>query len=126
MPCDDWQKFANVRLLYSYMYAHPGKKLLFMGGEIAQWAEWNHESGLDWGVLQYDTHRGVQRLVKDINLIYRSEPALYERDFVPSGFEWIDASDWQKGILVFMRKATNEKDTIVVVCNFTPTPWPRS
>lgn len=123
MPCDDWQKFANLRVLYSYMYAHPGKKLLFMGGEFAQWSEWHHEASLDWGLLQYDRHQGIQKLVKDINHMYKRERALHYYDFAPEGFQWIDAGDWEKSLLVFVRKSEKEDEDIVVVCNFTPTPW---
>jgi 1,4-alpha-glucan branching enzyme len=123
MPADDWQKFANLRLLYGYMYAHPGKKLLFMGSEFAQWSEWHHESSLDWGLLQYDRHQAIQKLMKDINALYRKEPALYKKDFTPDGFEWVDASDWQKSLVSFIRKTDDPEDTLLVVCNFTPTPW---
>ena len=122
MPCDDWQKFANLRLLYSYMYAHPGKKLIFMGGEFAQWAEWNHEQSLDWHLAQYGRHQGVQRTVKDLNAVYKSETCLYECDFDPSGFEWIDGSDANQGILSFIRKSRVNPEPLLVVCNFTPTP----
>ncbi len=123
MPNDDWQKFANLRLLYGYMYAHPGKKLIFMGAEFAQWSEWHHETSLEWHLLQYDRHQGIQKLVKDINALYRKEPALHLKDFVPEGFEWVDASDWEKSLLSFLRKGEKEEDTVLVVCNFTPTPW---
>ncbi len=123
MPCDDWQKFANLRLLYAYMFAHPGKKLHFMGAEFAQWSEWHHEASLDWGLLQYEPHQGIQKLVKDVNTVYRKEPALHVNDFISEGFEWIDAGDWQKSILVFIRKSKNQDEDILVICNFTPTPW---
>jgi len=122
MPCDDWQKFANLRLLFAYMYGHPGKKLLFMGSEFAQWSEWHHETSLDWALLEHEPHQGIHRFVKAINKIYRREPALHVKDFVPEGFEWIDASDWEQGLLVFLRKSSNEEDSIIVICNFTPTP----
>ncbi|MDP2654774.1 MAG: 1,4-alpha-glucan branching protein GlgB [Candidatus Omnitrophota bacterium] len=122
MPCDDWQKFANHRLLLSYMYAHPGKKLLFMGGEFGQRAEWNHEHSLEWHLLQYAPHQGLQMLAKDLNAFYRREPALYEHDFDPHGFEWIDIADWQRSLLSFIRKGNNPQETILAVCNFTPTP----
>ena len=120
MPGDDWQKYANLRALYAYMYGHPGKKLLFMGDEIAQWDEWNHDSSIDWHLLQYGPHRGMQRLVKDLSRVYRSEPALYVNDFQQDGFEWIDCNDGHNSVLSFLRKGKNPADNIVVVCNFTP------
>jgi 1,4-alpha-glucan branching enzyme len=122
MPGDDWQKYANLRLLYGYMYAHPGKKLLFMGSEFAQWPEWKHEHSLDWHDLDYEVHRGIQKWVRDLNLIYRTEPALHEIDFSQDGFEWIDCSDYEKSILSFVRKGKTSQDLILVVCNFTPVP----
>lgn len=122
MSGDEWQKYANLRLLFGYMYSHPGKKLLFMGGEFAQWKEWNHEESLEWHVLQYPFHHGVQKWVKDLNHFYRSEPALYELDFSNEGFEWIDSSDWEKSIISFIRKGKETHDIILVVCNFTPVP----
>ncbi len=120
MPGDDWQKFANMRLLLGYMFAHPGKKLLFMGAEIGQWAEWNHEQSLEWHLLEYAPHRGLQSWMKDLNKVYRQEKALFEKDFAPEGFQWIDCSDWKQGIVSFIRYSDNWKDKIVVVCNFTP------
>jgi len=120
MPGDDWQKYANLRALYSYMYGHPGKKLLFMGDEIAQWDEWNHDGSIDWHLLQYGPHRGMQRLVQDLNRVYRAEPALYINDFQQDGFEWIDCNDGHNSVLSFLRKGRNPGETIVVVCNFTP------
>ncbi|MBI3616690.1 MAG: 1,4-alpha-glucan branching protein GlgB [Candidatus Omnitrophica bacterium] len=120
MPGNDWQKYANLRALYTYMYGHPGKKLLFMGDEIAQWDEWNHDSSIDWHLLQYGPHRGMQRLVKDLNRVYKAEPALYANDFQQDGFEWIDCNDGQNSVLSFLRKGQNPADNIVVVCNFTP------
>lgn len=122
MPCDDWQKFANGRLLYSYMYAHPGKKLLFMGAEFGQWSEWNHEQSLDWHLLQWAPHQGLQRTLKDLNSLYRREPALHQIDFEWPGFEWVDGNDWEHSILCFKRKTLRPQDTVLVVCNFTPTP----
>jgi len=122
MPGDDWQKFANLRLLLGYMYAHPGKKLLFMGGEFAQWNEWQHEGSLEWHLLQYDRHTGIQSWVKQLNEFYKSQPALYEVDFNFEGFEWVHSSDYEQSILSFYRKGNNPKDKILVVCNFTPTP----
>ncbi len=120
MPGDDWQKYANLRALYTYMYGHPGKKLLFMGSEIAQWDEWNHDRSIDWHLLQYGPHQGVQRLVKDLNALYRREEALYANDFQYEGFQWIDGNDWQGSILSFLRKGYSREKDILVVCNFTP------
>lgn len=122
MPGDDWQKFANLRLLFGYMYAHPGKKLLFMGGEFGQRQEWNHDSNLEWRLLQYPTHQGVQRWIKDLNRFYRREPALNEIDFENGGFEWINLDDWEQSIISFIRKGRSTKDIILVICNFTPLP----
>ncbi len=121
MPGDDWQKFANLRLLYAYLYAQPGKKLLFMGSELAQWAEWNHDQSLDWHLLAYDRHRGVQRLVKDLNRIYRDTPALHRQDCEPEGFAWIEGGDAQNSVLIFERIAPPDQH-VVVVCNMTPVP----
>jgi 1,4-alpha-glucan branching enzyme len=120
MPGDDWQKFANLRLLLGFMYTHPGKKLLFMGGEFGQWREWVHEESLDWDLLQHFPHQGVQNWVKDLNRLYRRESALFECDFEQEGFEWIDFSDWEKSIISFLRKGKAPQDHILVVCNFTP------
>jgi len=122
MPGDEWQKFANLRALLGYMYAHPGKKHLFMGNELAQWNEWNHETSLDWHLIQHAPHRGVKLLVHDLNKLYQQEPALHELDFSPDGFEWIDFNDSDKSIISFIRKAKSTETIIVVVCNFTPVP----
>jgi 1,4-alpha-glucan branching enzyme len=122
MPGDDWQKFANLRLLFGYMYAQPGKKLLFMGGEIGQWNEWYHEASLDWHLLSYSPHSGLQQCVRDLNGLYRNEPALHELDFQPEGFEWIDCSDSQASVLALVRKGRTTHDIVLVVCNFTPVP----
>ncbi len=122
MPGDVWQKFANLRALFGYMWAHPGKKLLFMGGEFAQWREWNHDRSLDWHLLAYPSHSGIRKLIKDLNRIYRTEKALYETDFSPEGFEWVDFHDWEKSIISFLRKDKSGRETILVVCNFTPVP----
>jgi len=122
MPGDDWQKFANLRLLFSYMYAHPGKKLLFMGDDIGQWTEWNHEQSIDWHILNYDVHKGIQKLVADLNHFYRREAAFFKLDFDPHGFEWVQCDDWQQSILCFLRKSDDPKDIILVACNFTPIP----
>jgi len=120
MPGDTWQKFANLRLLYGWMYGHPGKKMLFMGGEFAQWNEWHHDFSLDWHLLQYEPHHGVQQLVADLNRLYASEPALYEVDFDWHGFEWIDCHDADNSVLTFIRRAKDPDDFVVAVCNFTP------
>src|SRR5262249_233530 len=120
MPGDLWQKFANLRLLYAYMYAQPAKKLLFMGGEFGQWSEWSHEDSLEWHLLQYESHRGLKQWVSDLNRTYRAERALYELDCAPEGFEWIDGSDWEQSMLSFMRKSKDEEQIIVAVFNFTP------
>ncbi|MBW1923473.1 MAG: 1,4-alpha-glucan branching protein GlgB [Deltaproteobacteria bacterium] len=122
MPGDPWQKFANLRLLLGNLYAQPGKKLLFMGGEFGQWNEWTHEGGLDWDLLEDLMHQGVQHWVRDLNRILRQEPALHERDFEPAGFEWIDCNDSQQSVLCFLRKGEASQDAVVVVCNFTPVP----
>ncbi|MDD4860171.1 MAG: 1,4-alpha-glucan branching protein GlgB [Dehalococcoidales bacterium] len=122
MPGDDWQKFANLRLLFGYMYAQPGKKLLFMGGEFGQWREWAHEESLDWHLLKYPPHSGLQRWVTDLNRLYTNEPALHEKDCDPAGFAWVDGSDAERSVISFLRKGDNEKETILVVGNFTPIP----
>jgi 1,4-alpha-glucan branching enzyme len=120
MPGDDWQKFANLRLLFGYMYGHPGKKLLFMGGEFGQWREWNHDRSLDWHLLEHAPHRGVQRWIQDLNRLYRHEPALHARDFDMHGFEWTDLHDWEHSIISFFRRGDGPDDLMLVVCNFTP------
>jgi 1,4-alpha-glucan branching enzyme len=122
MPGDEWRKFANLRLLFSYMYAQPGKKLLFMGGEFGQWNEWYHEKGLDWDLVNNYLNTGLKTLVKDLNFVYRREPALYKKDFESSGFEWIDCNDSQQSTLVLLREGDSKDDSIVVACNFTPVP----
>jgi len=122
MPGDDWQKFANLRILFGYMYAQPAKKLLFMGGEIGQWDEWYHESSLAWHLLDQPLHRGIQRWVQDLNQLYRNESALYEQDFDPAGFEWIDCNDALQSTLSMMRKARSTDSVVIVVFNFTPVP----
>jgi 1,4-alpha-glucan branching enzyme len=120
MPGDDWQKFANLRLLFGYMYGQPGKKLIFMGGEFGQWDEWYHEKSLDWHLLDFDTHRGVKRWLEDLNRAYCQEPALHELDFTPAGFEWVDCNDIDSSVVSFIRKAKNPEDMLLVVANFTP------
>ena len=122
MEGDLWQKFANLRLLYGYMYTQPAKKLLFMGGEIGQWAEWNHDRSIEWQLLEFPKHQGVQRWVRDLNAFYRSEPALYETDFLPEGWRWIDADDSDDSVLTYMRLRQDQSRPIVVACNFTPVP----
>src|SRR5579884_1111092 len=122
MPGDEWQRFANLRLLFGCMYAQPGKKLLFMGGEFGQVKEWSHEESLEWHVLQYPCHAGLQKWVEDLNHMYRREPALYELDFDPAGFEWIDCSDSDNSVVTFIRKGHSTDDIILVACNFTPVP----
>ncbi|WP_235854076.1 1,4-alpha-glucan branching protein GlgB [Mucilaginibacter terrenus] len=120
MPGDDWQRFANLRLMYSFMYTHPGTKLLFMGSEFGQTAEWNFQQSLDWHLLQYDSHNGIKEAVKAINHLYKSEPALYERAFDWTGFEWIDASNLADSIIVYLRKGVDAANDLVVVLNMTP------
>jgi 1,4-alpha-glucan branching enzyme len=122
MPGDVWQKFANLRLLYGYMYAQAAKKLLFMGGEIGQWNEWTHDRSLDWDLLQIPIHTDLQRWVSDLNRLYRSEPALYEHDIDPAGFEWIDCNDAESSVISLLRKGATTQDLLLVVCNFTPVP----
>jgi len=122
MSGDEWQKFANLRLLYGYMWGHPGKKLLFMGSEFGQKREWQHEESLEWHVLKYPLHAGVQRWVRDLNRFYRDTPALFELDFVPDGFEWVDCNDTEASVLAFLRKDRTRGGMVLVVCNFTPVP----
>jgi len=121
MPGDDWQKFANLRLLLGYMYSQPGKKLLFMGAELGQWREWEHDGSLDWHLLDYKRHAEVRNWVKALNQLYRSEPALYEQDCAPAGFEWIDANDAMQSVISFVRKGRSTDDILLTICNFTPT-----
>jgi 1,4-alpha-glucan branching enzyme len=122
MPGDHWQKFANLRLLLGYMYAQPGKKLLFMGGEIGQWREWNHDDSLDWHLLQHPPHAGLRQWVRDLNLLYRQEPSLHRQDASWEGFEWIDCNDSQASVVSFIRKGARPGQTMLVVANFTPVP----
>lgn len=119
MPGDEWQRFANLRLLYGYMFTHPGTKLLFMGAEFGQTNEWNFEQSLDWHLLQYDFHSGIKRLITDLNQLYKTRPALYEKQFTGDGFEWINYSDHQNAVLSYIRKGNNEDENLIVVCNFT-------
>ncbi|HSI90591.1 MAG TPA: 1,4-alpha-glucan branching protein GlgB, partial [Adhaeribacter sp.] len=120
MPGDEWQQFANLRLLYAYMYAHPGAKLLFMGAEFGQTSEWAHESSLDWHLNQYPLHQGVHKLVSRLNEAYKNEKALYEKEFEPDGFEWIDFHDAANSVMSFLRRGKADKEQVLVVCNFTP------
>ncbi len=120
MPGDDWQRFANLRLLYGYMFGHPGKKLLFMGDEFGQWNEWNHDSSIDWHLVARPAHKGLQRWVRDLNTFLRGEPALYEFDSDSAGFEWVDCNDMSRSVISFLRKGRQARDTLLFVCNFTP------
>ncbi len=122
MPGDEWQRFANLRLLFGYMFTHPGTKLLFMGAEFGQSSEWNFQQSLDWHLLQYDFHSGIQALIKDLNTFYKSHPALYEKQFSPEGFQWIDYGDFENSVLTYMRKGNDTKDDLIIACNFTPVP----
>jgi 1,4-alpha-glucan branching enzyme len=120
MPGDEWQKFANLRLLFGYMFTHPGKKLLFMGDEFGQWPEWNHDSSLGWNLLETALHSGLKRWVRDLNTMYRGQPALYQRDFENAGFSWVDCTDSQRSVVSFLRRGRNPGDELLIVCNFTP------
>jgi 1,4-alpha-glucan branching enzyme len=120
MPGDEWQKFANLRLLYSYMFMHPGAKLLFQGAEFGQSEEWNFEQSLDWHLLEYDFHDGIKKAITDLNALYKSNPALYEKQFSAEGFEWINYQDHENAVLSFIRKGNNPKENLIVVCNMTP------
>ncbi|HXX24729.1 MAG TPA: 1,4-alpha-glucan branching protein GlgB [Terriglobia bacterium] len=125
MPGDVWQQFANLRSLYAFQFTHPGKKMLFMGGEIAQWNEWNSKQSLDWNLLDYIPHQEIKRLVSDLNRLYKAEPALYEVEFEWKGFEWIDFHDTDNSVVAFLRRARDPNNHLVVVCNFTPVPRAR-
>ena len=122
MAGDDWQRFANLRLLYGYLWTHPGKKLLFMGGEFAQWSEWQHEQSLQWHLLEHAAHEGVRRWVRDLNRLYRETPALYQRDFSADGFEWIDCDNADDSVIVYLRRGQQPLDVALVACNLTPMP----
>lgn len=122
MPGDEWQKFANLRLLYGFMYTHPGAKLLFQGGEFGQSAEWNFQQSLDWHLLEYKVHKGAQETVKGLNKLYKSEKALFQNQFTTKGFEWISHSDHENSVLSYIRKGNDENDQVIVVCNLTPVP----
>ena len=122
MPGDEWQQFANLRLLYSFMYTHPGTKLLFQGSEFGQTIEWNFQQSLDWHLLEHPMHKGAQGLVKDLNKLYKEEPALHEKQFSPEGFEWVDHGDHENTVITYIRKGEQEKDQVVIVLNLTPMP----
>ena len=120
MSGDEWQQFANLRLLYGYMFTHPGTKLLFMGSEFGQSSEWNFEQSLDWHLLQFGYHSGIKKCITDLNSLYKNYPALYEKQFTAEGFEWINYSDNQNSVLAYIRKGKFEKDNLIIVCNMTP------
>ncbi len=120
MPGDEWQRFANLRLLFGYMFTHPGTKLMFMGGEFGQTSEWNFQKSLDWHLLEYEGHTGIQNFVKDLNHLYKNAPALYEKQFSPEGFQWIDYSDHENSILTYLRKGHDGDNDLIIACNFTP------
>ncbi len=122
MPGDEWQRFANLRLLFGFMYTHPGTNLVFMGGEFGQSSEWNFEQSLDWHLLEHEVHSGVQTMVKDLNQLYKNSPALYEKQFSSEGFEWIDYEDHENSVLLYIRKGHDAKNDVIVACNFTPIP----
>ncbi|KMQ51085.1 glycogen branching enzyme [Chitinispirillum alkaliphilum] len=122
MPGDDWQKLANLRLLLSYQFCHPGKKLLFQGSEFAQWGEWNHDESLDWDLTNWERHIGVQDMVSDLNRIYKEYPAMHYYDFDPKGFQWINLNDWEQSIIGFIRKGKEPSEYVLVMCNYTPVP----
>ena len=121
MPGDEWQRFANLRSYFGFMWAHPGKKLVFMGDEIAQWREWNHDAAIDWDLLDDPHHRGVQTLIRDLNALYRDQPALHRRDSVPAGFRWIVGDDSVNSVFAFLRYGSDD-EPVLVVCNMTPVP----
>jgi 1,4-alpha-glucan branching enzyme len=122
MPGDEWQRFANLRLLYGYMFAQPGKKLLFMGDDFGQVREWTHDQSLEWHVLQYPVHSGIQKWLEQLNRVYCEEKALHEIEAEPAGFEWVDCNDTAASTVSLLRKGRKAEDTILVVCNFTPVP----
>ncbi len=122
MPGDEWQQFANLRLLYSYMFTHPGTNLLFMGAEFGQREEWNFQQSLDWHLLQYDYHAGIKEVITDLNKLYKKYPALYEQQFSASGFEWISYDDHENSAVSYIRKGHQQENSLIIVCNFTPVP----
>ena len=125
MPGDEWQRFANLRLMFGFMFTHPGGNLIFMGGEFGQSSEWNFEQSLDWHLLQYNLHKGVKQLITDLNNLYTSQPALYEKQFSGGGFEWIDHGDYKNTILSYIRKGHDAKNDVIVICNMSPIGLPR-
>lgn len=122
MPGDQWQQFANMRAMLVYMYTHPGTKLLFMGGEFGQYREWNHEQSIDWHLLDYSSHKGLQQLMKDLNTLYTKEHALYDKNFLPDGFEWMKVDDAEHSVLIYCRKGVKKSDVMLIVLNLTPVP----
>jgi 1,4-alpha-glucan branching enzyme len=120
MPGDEWQRFANLRLLYGYMFTHPGGKLLFQGAEFGQSSEWNFEGSLDWHLLQYGYHAGIKKCITDLNALYKNNPAMYEKQFHVDGFEWINYTDSENAVLSYIRKGLNPKDDLIIVANLTP------
>jgi 1,4-alpha-glucan branching enzyme len=120
MPGDDWQRFANLRVLFGYMYSQPGKKLIFMGDEFGQWSEWNHDASLDWHLLESGRHDQLRRWLEDLNRFYRDEPALHDRDFDPQGFQWISPDDSTNSVICYVRRGQSPADIALIVCNFTP------
>ncbi|WP_435625201.1 1,4-alpha-glucan branching protein GlgB [Flagellimonas sp.] len=122
MPGDEWQRFANLRMLYGYMFTHPGANLLFMGGEFGQSSEWDFQNSLDWHLTQYDFHSGIQETIKDLNKLYKESPALYEKQFSPEGFQWIEYNDQENTVISYKRMGNDPEDDLIVVCNFTPVP----
>ncbi|MEM0933280.1 MAG: 1,4-alpha-glucan branching protein GlgB, partial [Bacteroidota bacterium] len=122
MPGDEWQRFANLRLLYGYMYTHPGANLLFMGGEFGQSSEWDFQNSLDWHLTQYDFHSGIQETIKDLNRLYKNNPALYEKQFSPEGFQWLEYNDSENTVISYIRKGHDPVNDLIIVCNFTPVP----
>jgi 1,4-alpha-glucan branching enzyme len=124
MPGDEWQKFANLRLLFTYMFTHPGTNLVFMGGEFGQTSEWNFEKGLDWWLLDHAPHKGMQELMKALNSLYKTQPALYDKQFSHEGFEWLDTTDRENSIVIYARKGNETKEQLIVILNMTPVPRP--
>jgi 1,4-alpha-glucan branching enzyme len=122
MPGDEWQRFANLRLLFAYMFAQPGKKLLFMGCEFGQYREWSHDRGLDWNLLEFPLHRGLMSWVEQLNRVYRSEAALHWFDNDPQGFEWVDCNDAPMSVVSLLRKGKGAENPVLIACNFTPVP----
>ena len=122
MPGDEWQKFANLRLLFGYMFTHPGTNLIFQGGEYGQTGEWNFQQSLDWHLTEYKVHQGVQELIKDLNKVYKGQPALFEKQFSPDGFQWIDYGDHENSVLTYIRRGHHTKNDLFIACNFTPVP----